>query len=95
MIGEILAVVLSSPDFLLLALILGIGALVQCVRALCRLMEWFNVTLRSSEGRLRTLATTAFCVALGAETTDAAAGHIVALSLTMYGWMLWRRSVTI
>lgn len=92
---EILAAVLSSPDFLLLALILAIVALVQGVKALCRLLDWLDVTLRSSEGRLRALATVAFCVALGAETSGATVGHFVALSLTMCAWMFWRRSAVI
>ena len=93
MMHEILAAVLSSPDFLLLALILAIVALVQGAKGLLRLLDWLDVTLRSSEGRLRAVATLTFGLALGAETSGATVGHFVALSLTMCAWMLWRRSV--
>lgn len=92
MMREILAAVLSSPDFLLLALILAIGVLFYGAKMLWKSLDWLEKTLRSSRGRLMALATLAFCVALGAETSGATAGHFVALSLTMCAWMLWRRS---
>lgn len=93
MIREIVAAVLCSPDFLLLALILAVVALVQGVKALGRVLRWLDATLQDLPARQFLAAgVLALATDLWAALAGNPVGHLLAATLTLLAWSRWRSS---